>query len=75
MLRLRGDEEGVYIVDVPPPDDIQVHGDDRELVEAIGFRDATLRLAVLEEAARVCHSAEDARAIRDLKRRPSLATS
>lgn len=40
-----------------------------KLADTIRARDATLRLAVLEEAARACSSEADARAVRDLKRR------
>lgn len=47
----------------------------RKLAESIRARDATLRMAVLEEAARACSSEADARAVRDLKRRPGPATS
>lgn len=46
-----------------------------KLADTIRARDATLRLAVLEEAARACSSADDARAVRELKRRPAPATS
>lgn len=47
----------------------------RVLADEIRARDATLRLAVLEEAARACRSEDDARAVRDLKCRPSPAST